>query len=717
MAPTEVPLTAAQSRSLALASTNSFRDPVHFHSVNRTLEIALDVTKARNRIGEDPVLLRSYNGQLVGPTLRMKPGDKVKISLYNKLPSDMDLDGDHNTLQGFNITNLHYHGLHVSPAGSGDNVLLIVRPLKSQVYDFKIPENHPAGTFWYHPHRHGSTAAQVGSGMAGAFIVEGGLDEVPEIAAARDRVWVLQQIPYVYTDSRSMDGPGKKIRVTKVTDDRTGKVTYYSTVGDKKVDVPPEFVVGVVEQDFAEIMFNPGDVGNLRRFTTVNGVVLPVVRMRPGEVERWRMIDTGNVERIDLKLEKASGDGPQTLPFHEIALDGLPLGKVIRRDSVELWPAYRSDLLVQAPDQPGQYLLRDSEVKEGEGNYGLGKSRSYIARLVIEGEPHPMKLPRDEQLARYRLPSIPPDKVTGKQVAWYGLNLPKPGDTIFQVDGKSYDEANPRKLFLNGVDEWTIYADNKLPGAEEVRHPFHIHVNPFEVFWISEKGKPNVNTLTEPVWRDTLILEPGRTVKFRTRYDDFTGDFVQHCHILDHEDQGMMELIQIINPREVAAAPAPGRARGAHSRAVGAVPAAGAAAGRAAALESLRGRPAVVLLTEGLGCSACTRQLTDFTAAFRGQDVQVVGVTPDPVIDGAVAAELKLPILADPGLEIYKRFGCTADGAPQHGTIVLDRAGRVAWSITGPVPLTDTEAVRRQLARLAAAPRSGDPTQVAPGGQ
>ena len=94
----------------------------------------------------------------------------------------------------------------------------------------------------------------------------------------------------------------------------------------------------------------------------------------------------------------------------------------------------------------------------------------------------------------------------------------------------------------------------------------------------------------------------------------------------------------------------------------------------------------------------------------------VVGVTPDGAIDGAVTAELKTPILADPGLALYRRFGCIANAAPQHGTIVLDAAGRVAWKNTGPTPFTDIEAIRRQLARLAApSPRSAAPTGA--GGQ
>src|SRR5262249_54872784 len=151
--------------------------------------------KAHNQIGSDKVFLRNYNGKLVGPTLHVRPGDTLRITLKNELDPETDT-GALDTMHGFNTTNLHTHGLNVSPSGDSDNVLREVGPGKTASYVIKIPANHPAGTFWYHAHKHGSVAGQVGSGMAGALIIAGGQDNVPEIAAAADRVLVLQQIPY-----------------------------------------------------------------------------------------------------------------------------------------------------------------------------------------------------------------------------------------------------------------------------------------------------------------------------------------------------------------------------------------------------------------------------------------------------------------------------------------------------------------------------------------
>ena len=131
------------------------------------------------------VKLRTYNGQLVvGPTLRVKPGEVLDILLDNRLPAETPAETAAQFEQersnahlsvvpaSFNTTNLHTHGLHVSPAGNSDNVLLSILPQTKFPYEIKVPASHPPGTFWYHAHAHGSTSIQVGSGMAGALILD-----------------------------------------------------------------------------------------------------------------------------------------------------------------------------------------------------------------------------------------------------------------------------------------------------------------------------------------------------------------------------------------------------------------------------------------------------------------------------------------------------------------------------------------------------------------
>jgi FtsP/CotA-like multicopper oxidase with cupredoxin domain len=172
-------------------------------SSNRLLDTSLTVDYAFNRIWNVKqqkaitVHLRSYGGALVGPTLRVRPGDTLRVRMVNQLPPNKPHDGDINEPHGFNTTNLHTHGLHVSPSGNGDNILVMIEPKQQFQNEIYIPEDHPPGTFWYHAHVHGSTAIQVSSGMAGVLIVEGGLDDVPEIKSAKEQVFLSQQMPYV----------------------------------------------------------------------------------------------------------------------------------------------------------------------------------------------------------------------------------------------------------------------------------------------------------------------------------------------------------------------------------------------------------------------------------------------------------------------------------------------------------------------------------------
>ncbi|MDH3603682.1 MAG: multicopper oxidase domain-containing protein, partial [Candidatus Tectomicrobia bacterium] len=166
------------------------------------LDTNLNVHFATNRIGDREVFTRTFEGGITAPTLRVRTGDTLRIRLSNFLPPDVEEEHDDiNIPHGFNTTNLHTHGFHVSPNCSADgsvcsdNVLIEVHPGETQQYEYYLPENHPDGTFWYHPHKHGSAAVQFMGGMAGALIVEGESDAfLREHGIERDEVFVLQQI-------------------------------------------------------------------------------------------------------------------------------------------------------------------------------------------------------------------------------------------------------------------------------------------------------------------------------------------------------------------------------------------------------------------------------------------------------------------------------------------------------------------------------------------
>jgi FtsP/CotA-like multicopper oxidase with cupredoxin domain len=504
--------------------------PVIHSDTNHTLTASLDVRytdPASTTIAGCHVHLRSYDGQLVGPTLRVRPGDTMDITVKNDLPGNgMTCPMPEGTMtDSLDITNLHTHGLHVSPSGNSDNVFLQICPGgQSQQFEIKIPMDQPPGTYWYHAHVHGSTAVQVSSGMAGALIVEGGEDALPEIAAAKEKIFLLQQISY--------DEQGVLESLDQIT---------------------------------------PTSWPTSHRAVTVNGQIAPVIAMQPGEVQRWRFIHGGVRETIDLYATTGS-------PLSEIATDGNALGRVDAWTQLELNPGYRSDVLFKAPTlPPGQtsmrYYLRSAPLKGTQrlqfrkipngtvaqlnAQLNAIQPGAVIAVIDVSGAPLDMALPTDAELAPFApfKPIAPADLNGAPQTVSFSIEnqicngsspcvscdptkTKDPACGIkFTVDDYQFPQSPTRELKLNTASKWTLsVADSSLA----LTHPFHIHVNPFEMTRIGPDGKP------ETVWKDTILVHQGQPIEIMSRYTDFTGEFVLHCHILDHEDQGMMQKVEIV---------------------------------------------------------------------------------------------------------------------------------------------------------------------------
>lgn len=507
-----------------------FKNPEEITSNNGVLTTTLTVKYGDNNIAGCPVHLRSYNGKLVGPTLRVKPGDTIRINLINDLPpqdhpdnhqTNQQTDGGcsyemetetNNEPHNFNVTNFHTHGLHVSPSGCSDNVLRVMKPrakegepAKEYMIEVKVPDDHPTGTYWYHAHLHGSTALQVSSGMAGALIVEDKEeDKIPEIKDAEEKIFVVQQIVY----------------------NQKGEIEDYEP-------------------------FVPTGWKHSKRHVTINGQIVPIIKMRPGEVQRWRFIHAGIRESIQLELRN---DRVQ-IPLHEIAVDGIALGKLDswKNSPVELEPGYRSDVLIKAEMLPENqtkqvYLLSDKARTSRESLLGVAETGSILAKVIVQGEPMDMKLPSDDQLATFKAKNAPkdiqPSEITGKrQEVIFSIIEDDTKKTLYRVNNAPFNPENVRELTLDKVESWDLETSSDS-NSLGYTHPFHIHVNPFQV----DRKDPNGNT--ERIWRDTLLIKKDEPQTVYSRYTRFTGKFVLHCHILDHEDQGMMEVVQIVDPQK-----------------------------------------------------------------------------------------------------------------------------------------------------------------------
>jgi FtsP/CotA-like multicopper oxidase with cupredoxin domain len=495
-----------------------FTNPPEHRSHEGKLETLLRIAYADQKIYNPKlkkdinVKLRNYEGSLVGPTLRIVPGDVFRVKVTNNLPGTANTKCDphammhhsHNPCDQidpamFNITNLHTHGLHVSPQDSSDNILLQIQPSCSFQHHYNLPENHPQGTFWYHSHVHGSTAIQVSSGMAGALIVEGGLDTIPEIKKAEEKIFVLQQIPY--------------------TKDATG-----------------QFSVENFGSSFGPRIWQ-GGADSLGWRTIVNGQTFPIIHLKSGEVQRWRFIHAGVRETLMLRLEKHS--------LHQIASDGIAFGRIDKTDAIELQPGYRSDVLIKANTVTTQdtLMLFDGESNALNGLQARSESVKIVAIIIISPEKEDMPLPTDAQLKNLApFKPITDQEVDGqpKQNVNFNISRASDGNLCFSINGQPFNMSNPpRILVLNTASEWEIT-------SSLANHPYHIHVNSFQIIKvIKPNGREQI--FDPPLWKDTYLVKAGEKVILRSRYEDFIGMFVIHCHILDHEDQGMMELVQIVN--------------------------------------------------------------------------------------------------------------------------------------------------------------------------
>lgn len=575
----------------------------------------------------DKVRLRSYRGTqidpaapFVSPMLEVDPGDTIRVTLNNKLPPDPSCaaprDGP-NTPHCFNGTNLHTHGLWVNPAGNGDNVLISIDPGVSFQYEYNIPADHPAGTYWFHTHRHGSTALQVASGMAGALIIRGrrlptpgGSGDIDTLLVPtgrqpfRQRVVVLQQIQYACRDAQ-------------------GKIKYVDAKNERGYRCDPGDVGGIESYD----QFGPGSWPASGRYTSINGRVLPTFGgAAAGQIERWRVIHGGVRDSVNLEFRRL-GSGAETapsatagqqdafigdnctgeaLPQHAIAADGLTTAAAVAREQTVFQPGYRWDLLMVFPRE-GRYCVIDAAAPESASVDRTAPSRRLLGFVdVARGRPVPSDLTgyltrelvaaaavnmpasvRGKVVTDLRRglalssfvphPDVKKDEVTGTQQVVFNIDVnSKP--TRFEVNGHPFDADNPRlirHLVLGGVDEWTLQ-------SHFVSHPFHIHVNPFQIDRILDPdgkdvsgpdavddyvyprgdGEPPAPAVTvdpqyrglKGVWKDTLWVKnaapPGKkggeyTLVVRSRYRRYIGDYVLHCHILDHEDQGMMQIVRV----------------------------------------------------------------------------------------------------------------------------------------------------------------------------
>jgi len=432
--------------------------PVLRNTSDKPGVVELDLTAAPTQVElvpGKPTTAWAYNGSVPGPTIELHEGDSVTIHFHNKLSQ---------------TTTVHWHGLHI-PAGSDGSPLNPVAPGGDQNYTFKIPIGS-AGTYWYHPHPDMTTTEQVARGLYGALIVRPAVDP---LAGIPERLLVL-------SDNRFK--------------------------ADGSVDLPDHMSLA------GQIDAENGREGNV---LLVNGQAMPTLSIRPGEIQRWRIINSSAARIYRLAI-------PGRKLIH-VGSDGGLFEKPRDVDDLLVANSERVEILVRGGEPGSRVVLQtlpydryDPHTRPTDWN----QPRDLLT-LQTTTDP-PVTAPVISALLRAVAP-IDTKQVAARRTIAFSQGL---------INGKAMDMSRVDVTVRLGTKE--IWQIQNVVGMD---HPFHLHGFRFQVLDRDGVAEPYVS------WKDSVNVPKHSQVRVAIRFEDFPGKWMFHCHILDHEDMGMMGILLV----------------------------------------------------------------------------------------------------------------------------------------------------------------------------
>eukprot|EP00529_Nitzschia_sp_RCC80_P016040 CAMPEP_0113500606 /NCGR_PEP_ID=MMETSP0014_2-20120614/32433_1 /TAXON_ID=2857 /ORGANISM="Nitzschia sp." /LENGTH=669 /DNA_ID=CAMNT_0000394983 /DNA_START=103 /DNA_END=2109 /DNA_ORIENTATION=+ /assembly_acc=CAM_ASM_000159 len=514
----------------------------------------------------------------LGPTMVVKPGETMAILMRNNVPADtppvenqllqVELDPDwwlaglnasnpdgsnygiqsggfvfqgptptsmdqvsipneENIPHMYNHLNLHLHGMVIQPhlffpqgTMEAEAEWVSAGPGECYCYQFYVPEDHPTGTYWYHTHRHGSSAMWTWAQTAGLIDVQGTFGE--EVNAQG----VSREIPFVVTDQYLKPSENPEDENTYVVNDFVDMQT--------------------------DVTFTEGTQ------VIVNGANRPTYEMQPGETV-WLRYLSGVVNILnEFQIEDEDGN---VFPVYDAASDGINYKSPVLKDSFVNGGGMRQDIMLQFPEA-GVYSVWTKNLL-GVQFFGLGPADQLMATFNVTGEPveNPIDVPNMQfSLPEQHKTNIDASEITKSRIVTFDIT----GDTTvlpfpqFKVNGVPFElDRIMYDLELDGhSEEWILIS------TTNVAHPFHLHVLPFQVMAVFSGYNGTTNTQTVrtmeeigpyPQWRDTVVVPPYGQVRIWIRFEpaplvDLNGKSVFHCHMLAHEDTGMITAIRFNDP-------------------------------------------------------------------------------------------------------------------------------------------------------------------------
>ena len=530
----------------------AIQEPKDLRSSDGVLRVDLTVRNQQERDGTIRFCYLLADGSQ-SPTLRLKPGDLLVLNLKNSLvnysSAPLAAHADHRPrdrsdpctsgTMALTATNLHFHGLTLAPICHQDEVLKTsIQPGDPAFqYRFRVPWNQPPGMYWYHPHIHGFSKAQVLGGASGALIIEGIERSTAEVAGLPERVMIIRDQDLLNPDA----SPSKSEPVVPRTlIDRDGDSANNGTgFGKPAKDLSVNYIP-VPYPDYTP----------------------PVLLMKPGERQLWRVLNASAITYLNLAL---IAHGPQMLGV--VALDGVPLAAnggrsnaVEWRDHIGLPPGARAEFIVTGPPLGTKSLFVTRTVDTGQG----GENDPNRALISIAADPQAaapnstlvgLSSPPTERSAAQTAPPWLGDVAAARtRKLFFSERLQDPANPnsatefYITVDGETPIAFDPTSQMPNitvqqgDVEDWII--ENR---STEL-HAFHIHQIHFLVMdWSGVAvNEPFLrDTVNVPSYTDRMLQYPSVRLRMDFRDPSIVGTFVYHCHLLEHEDGGMMGLVRV----------------------------------------------------------------------------------------------------------------------------------------------------------------------------
>jgi FtsP/CotA-like multicopper oxidase with cupredoxin domain len=494
-------------------------NPLDLYSTNGVLSAAFTFRSEVANFLEECYVYQSSAGEVESPTLHLNPGDRLVLNLTNRLsylpPPPTGQTAGRSAMAGMSgraqsnnpctggtmsatSTNIHFHGLNIPPVCHQDEIIDtdIENTDPPFEYNFRVPTNDAPGMYWYHPHLHGQATLQVNGGAAGALIVDGMEKVKAQVGGLPQRVLMIRE---QFTNPNSwIAGP------------------YQLTLNYEPI-VPP--------------------------------FPAPVIQMQPGAKEFWRVANASSQAFLTLAVHF----GQTAQPLEIIALDGIPVTSPYSATSIILPPAGRAEFVMSGPAAGQAASFWQTGFNTGPiGNSNAAQELAVIQATAATKEPvamppAPVKpLPVSPQ--RFAgLRNITPTKYRKIYFAEATNGTNGPTEFFITVDGqvpKVFSMSDPPAITtrIGEVEDWTV--ENRSGET----HAFHIHQLHFLFLATNGVADPNPqlrDTVVVPAWSGTGAY-PSVTLRLDFRDPEIAGTFVFHCHVLDHEDAGMMAKIQVL---------------------------------------------------------------------------------------------------------------------------------------------------------------------------